>query len=172
MNVVRARLIGFSLATATGRACYVPVAHEVLGEQLKLTDAIDVLGPLLTDPSVLKIFQNAKFDMMILSRAGFPMASPVDDTMLISYAQEAGMHGHELEELSQLHLGHTPITIDAVTGTGRNRLPFAQVQIDRATVLRAEHADIGHRSRHLLVGRRARIDVLANDVRPAGRRAR
>jgi len=145
LDAMRARLVGFSLATATGRACYVPVGHEVLGEQIKLDDAIAVLGPLLTDPSVLKIFQNAKFDMMILSRAGFPMPSPVDDSMLISYAQEAGMHGHGLDELSQLHLGHTPISYDEVTGTGRNRVPFAQVQIDRATAYAAEDADVALR---------------------------
>jgi DNA polymerase-1 len=145
LDAMRARLIGFSLATETGRACYVPVAHEVLGEQLKLADAIDILGPLLTDSSVLKIFQNAKFDMMILSRAGFPMPAPVEDTMLISYAQEAGMHGHGLDELSQLHLGHTPISYDDVTGTGRNRVPFSQVQIDRATAYAAEDADVALR---------------------------
>jgi DNA polymerase I len=145
LDAMRARLVGFSLATKAGRACYVPLGHEVLGEQLKLAAAIEILGPLLTDPSVLKIFQNAKFDMTILSRAGFPMPSPVDDTMLISYAQEAGMHGHGLDELSQLHLGHTPISYDEVTGTGRNRVPFTQVQIDRATAYAAEDADVALR---------------------------
>ena len=142
LDQMRARLIGLSLATAAGRACYVPIGHEVLGEQIRLDAVISVLGPLLADPSVLKIFQNAKFDMMILSRAGFPMATPVDDTMLISYSQEAGMHGHGLDELSQLHLGHTPISYDEATGTGRNRVPFAQVQIDRATAYAAEDADV------------------------------
>ena len=83
--------------------------------------------------------------MMVLSRAGFPMPAPVDDTMLISYAQEAGLHGHGLDELSQLHLGHTPISFDEVTGTGRNRVPFAQVQIDRATAHAAEDADMALR---------------------------
>jgi DNA polymerase I len=145
LDAMRARLIGFSLATATGRACYVPLRHEVLGEQIPLDAAIETFGPLLTDPSVLKIFQNAKFDMLILARAGFPMASPVDDSMLISYAQEAGMHGHGLDELSQLHLGHTPITYDEVTGTGRNRVPFSQVLIERATAYAAEDADVALR---------------------------
>ncbi len=145
LDPMRARLVGFSLAIAPGRACYVPLAHEVLGEQLKLDAAIEVLGPLLTDLSVLKIFQNAKFDMMVLSRSGFPMPAPIDDTMLISYAQEAGLHGHELDELSQLHLGHTPISFDEVTGTGRSRVPFTQVQIDRATAHGAEAADLALR---------------------------
>ncbi len=145
LDAMRARLIGLSLATAAGRACYVPLAHEVLGEQMKLAEAIEILAPMLTDPSVLKIFQNAKFDMMVLSRAGFPMPAPVDDTMLISYAQEAGLHGHGLDELSQLHLGHTPISYDEVTGTGRNRVPFQQVAIDRATAYAAEDADVALR---------------------------
>lgn len=145
LDAMRARLIGVSLATATGRACYVPLGHEVLGEQMKVAEAIEILGPMLTDPSVLKIFQNAKFDMMVLSRAGFPMPTPIDDTMLISYAQEAGLHGHGLDELSQLHLGHTPISYDEVTGTGRNRVPFQQVPIERATAYAAEDADVALR---------------------------
>jgi DNA polymerase-1 len=145
LDAMRARLVGFSMATAAGRACYVPLGHEVLGDQIRLDEAIEILGPLLTDPSVLKIFQDAKSDMIMLSRAGFPMPAPVDDTMLISYAQEAGMHGHGLDELSQLHLGHTPISHDEVTGTGRNRVPFAQVHIDRATAYAAEDADVALR---------------------------
>ncbi|PPQ35606.1 DNA polymerase I [Rhodopila globiformis] len=142
LDAMRARLVGLSLATAPGKACYVPVGHEVLGAQLPLADAIAVLGPMLTDASVLKVFQNGKFDMIILSRAGFPMPAPMDDTMLISYAQEAGLHGHGMDELSQLHLGHTPISYDSVTGTGRNRIPFSQVPIERATEYAAEDADV------------------------------
>jgi DNA polymerase-1 len=145
LDAMRARLVGLSIATAPGRACYVPVGHEVLGEQIRLDDAIAILGPILTDPSVLKVFQNAKFDMMVLNRAGFPMPDPVDDSMLISYAQEAGLHGHGLDELSQLHLGHTPISYDEVTGTGRSRISFAQVPIDRATAYAAEDADVALR---------------------------
>ena len=145
LDAMRARLIGFSLSTAAGQACYVPIAHEILAEQLPLSVAIEVLGPLLTDPSVVKIYQNAKFDLMIMGRAGFPPAGPIDDSMLISYVQEAGMHGHGLDELSQLHFGHTPISFDEVTGTGRNRLPFAQVPIERATAYAAEDADVTFR---------------------------
>ena len=142
LDAMRAKLIGLSLATARGRACYVPLGHEVLGEQLKPAVAIAVLGPLLSDPSVLKILQNAKFDMMVLTQAGFPMPGPVDDTMLMSFVQEAGLHGHGMDELSALHLGHTPISYDTVTGTGRNRIPFSQVQFDNATAYAAEDADV------------------------------
>ncbi len=142
LDATRAHLIGLSMATADGRACYVPLGHEVLGEQLRPAVAIEVLGPLFADSSVLKILQNAKFDMMVLTRAGFPVPWPIDDTMLMSYAQEAGLHGHGMDELSGLHLGHTPISYDSVTGTGRSRIPFAQVAFDRATAYAAEDADV------------------------------
>jgi DNA polymerase-1 len=146
LDAMRARIVGFSLATAPGRACYVPLRHEgVAGgtvDQLAPAAAIAVLAPLLADPAVLKVFQNAKFDLLILARAGAPLAAPFDDTMLISYAQEAGAHGHGMDELSVLHLGHTPIAFDAVTGTGKGRLSFAQVPLDRATAYAAEDADV------------------------------
>jgi DNA polymerase-1 len=130
---------------APGRAAYIPLRHEGLAEQVPLPAAIAALRPVLTDPNTLKIYQNAKFDMLVMERAGFPPAMPFDDAMLISYAQEAGMHGHGLDELSQLHLGHTPISYDEVTGTGRNRIPFQLVPIDRATAYAAEDADVALR---------------------------
>ena len=83
--------------------------------------------------------------MLVMERAGFPPSAPFDDAMLISYAQEAGMHGHGLDELAQLHLGHTPIGYDEVTGSGRNRIPFSQVPIERATAYAAEDADVALR---------------------------
>jgi DNA polymerase I len=141
----RASLLGIALAAAPGRAVYVPLRHESLPEQVPLAAAIGALGPVLTDRNVLKIYQNAKFDMLVMERAGFPPSAPHDDAMLISYAQEAGMHGHGLDELAQLHLGYTPVSHDEVTGTGRNRLPFQQVPIERATAYAAEDADVALR---------------------------
>jgi DNA polymerase I len=142
LDAMRAGLVGLSLATAEGHACYVPLRHEILAEQISLADAIEVLGPLFSDISVLKVLQNAKFDMMVLGRAGFPPIAPIDDTMLISFAQYAGANGHGMDELSRLHLGHTPIPYDEVTGTGRARISFAQVPIDKATAYAAEDADV------------------------------
>ncbi len=142
LDAMRARLIGLSLATAPGRAAYVPLGHAGLEAQVSVAEAVALLAPLLTDPCVLKIYQNAKFDRMVMARAGFPDSVPFDDTMLISYAQEAGMHGHGMDELSQLHLGHRPIPYDEVTGTGRGRIAFADVPIDRATAYAAEDADV------------------------------
>jgi DNA polymerase-1 len=142
LDAMRANLVGISLATAPGRACYVPLRHEAAGEQIAPEAAAAALGPLLADPCVLKIFQNAKFDLLMLARAGCPLATPLDDTMVISFAMEAGLHGHGMDELSALHLGHTPISYDSVTGTGRARIPFTQVPLDRATAYAAEDADI------------------------------
>ncbi|MBN9560927.1 MAG: DNA polymerase I [Alphaproteobacteria bacterium] len=141
----RGRLIGLALATAPGRACYVPLLHEGLAEQIALADAIEALSPLLTDPAVLKVIENAKLDMMVLSRAGFPLATPIDDPELISYALEAGLHGHALADLAPLHLGHTQLALDEVTGTGRNRLRFEQVPIERAAAHVGQAADIALR---------------------------
>ncbi len=150
LDAMRANLVGVSLATRPGRACYVPLRHDLLDPQIPVTEAMAALAPLLTDPAVLKIFHNAKFDVAMLSGAGAPIAAPCDDTMLISYAADTGRHGHGLDELSQLHLGYRPIPYDSVTGTGRNRISFAQVPLDRATAYAAEDADVALRLWHAL----------------------
>ena len=154
---MRAQLVGCSLATAAGRACYVPLRHQPPVQELALDptppgqamlpqvppdEAIAELAPLLSDPAVLKVFHNAKFDLLVLARAGAPLADPIDDSMVISFAQDAGAHGHGMDELSGLHLGHTPISYDQVTGTGKGRVPFGQVPLDRATAYAAEDADV------------------------------
>ncbi len=145
LHPISARLIGISLATAPGRACYIPLAHELeLGSppQLSPAQALPILAPLLADPCVLKIFQNAKFDLRVFASAGVSEITPIDDTMLISYVEEAGLHGHGMDELSALHLGHKPISYDEVTGTGKKRIAFAAVALDRATAYAAEDADV------------------------------
>ena len=157
LDPLAANIVGFSIATAPGKACYVPLKHEgtleaPTGEQLAVDAALKLLAPLLQDDAVLKIFHNAKFDLLILDHAGIPLSSitAVDDTMLISYSQSAGLHGQGMDELSALHLNHTPITYDSVTGTGRNRLLFAQVAVATATKYAAEDADVTLRLWHVL----------------------
>lgn len=142
-----ADLVGISLACAPGKACYIPLRHEgtleaPAGPQLEVAEALAILAPLLADDSVLKVFQNAKYDLTVLHRAGVDVIAPVDDTMLMSYVQSAGAHGQGMDELSELYLGHTPIPYDDVTGKGRARLPFAQVPVARATAYAAEDADV------------------------------
>ncbi|WP_158742427.1 DNA polymerase I [Acidisphaera sp. L21] len=152
-------LVGLGLATAPGRACYLPLAHEGDLErpvrQLNLNEARIALDPVLADPALLKVFHDAKAGLLALSRAGFGPVLAVDDDMLLSYAQDAGAHAHTLEDLSRLHLGHTVTGLDAVTGTGRTRLALSAVATDRAASHVAEAADCALRLRHALRARLA-----------------
>ncbi|MBV9756417.1 MAG: DNA polymerase I, partial [Alphaproteobacteria bacterium] len=147
---LRANLVGLALATAPGRACYVPVQHTVLEAQLAAAQVLGALAPLFGDPAVLKVFHDAKAAMLALARAGGGAIGPVDDTMLISYAQEAGAHGHDLPELSSIHLHYQPVAIEQVTGSGRARVAFADAPLERATTHAAEAADITLRLWHAL----------------------
>jgi DNA polymerase-1 len=153
LDARRAKMVGFSLAIAPGRACYVPIRHGDTGDmlsgpapaQIAPEHACALLRPLLEDATVLKVFQNAKYDLEVLARAengGFATIAPIDDTMMLSYAMEAGKHGHGMDELSVLHFNHAPIKFDEVTGTGKARIPFGLVPLDRATAYAAEDADV------------------------------
>jgi DNA polymerase-1 len=168
LDAMRARLVGFSMAVAPGRACYVPLRHsgDLAGgtpAQIPHDDAMAALRPLLADTAVLKILHNAKYDMQVLARPanGGLSVAPIDDTMLVSFCLDGGRHGHGMDELAGLHLGHTPITYDSVTGTGRTRISFAQVPLDRATAYAAEDADVTLRLWHALRGRLRTAKVLA-----------
>ncbi len=148
---MQAEIVGIALATAPGRACYIPLQH-ITGDsgalfsvpaagQLKLQDALAQLAPLLADPGVLKIGHTMKYAMLVLARANIPLA-PVTDTMLLSYTLEAGLHGNALSELVERHLQHTCLTLDEVTGTGKQRLNFDHVSIAHAQAYAAEEADM------------------------------
>ncbi|MCB8881784.1 DNA polymerase I [Acidisoma cellulosilytica] len=152
VDAIHAALVGIALAIAPGRAVYLPFGQDLLaGPGLAADETIAALRPLLADPGVLKIFHNAKFDLAVLERAGIPAGTaPLDDTMLISYAQDAGRHGHSVAELSELHLGHTPIGFEGATGTGRARLNFGAVPLEQATAYAAEDADLTLRLWHAL----------------------
>ncbi|MBI1404868.1 MAG: DNA polymerase I [Caulobacter sp.] len=164
-----AGLCGVSLAVAPGQACYIPVGHcEKDGlaldapsdlEQIPLQAMIDRLKPLLEDPAVLKVAQNAKYDIGVLSRYGIDVA-PIDDTMLISYVLEAGLHGHGMDELSQLWLNHKPIPFKQVAGSGKAEISFKHVALNDATGYAAEDADVTLRLHSLLKPRLAREGLL------------
>ncbi len=161
LDAMRAELVGVSLSVVAGSACYIPLGHigpdgdgvlSLGGErpqQLPLREALARLKPLLEDPGVLKIGQNLKYDMLILKRHGVAL-SPIDDTMLMSYALDAGRHGHGMDELSQLHLGHRPIAFKEVTGSGKTQITFDRVPLDKATEYAAEDADVTGRLFHIL----------------------
>jgi len=170
LSSANAGLVGVSLALSPGEACYIPVGHvaaeglqlEAPGdlEQLPLVDVIERLKPLFENPAVLKVAQNAKYDMGVLSRYGIDVA-PIDDTMLISYVLEAGLHGHGMDELSQLWLNHTPIPFKQVVGSGKGEKSFKYVALDAATAYAAEDADVTLRLYKLLRPRLSREGLLS-----------
>ncbi|MBF9036072.1 DNA polymerase I [Rhodobacterales bacterium HKCCE2091] len=152
LNEMQADLVGVCLSTAPGQGAYVPVGHvagnadlfgggERVEGQLPLEDVLAELKPMLADPSVLKVFQNAKYDLKVLARYGVEV-TPIDDTMLMSYALHSGLHGHGMDTLSERYLSHQPIPIKSLIGSGKSQITFAQVPIDDATPYAAEDADI------------------------------
>ena len=151
LDAMQADLIGISLAVAPGRACYIPLQHRggdgglfdegLLEGQIPLAQAVAALKPLFADQGVLKIGQNLKYDLLILERHGLTV-SPIEDTMLISYALDAGNNTHGMDKLSELHLGHETIPYSQVAGTGKSQVTFDKVPLDRATDYAAEDADV------------------------------
>lgn len=151
LTPAREKLVGISLATRPGRACYIPVGHFQGGDLLSSPSAaqpqqppaneiMDVLRPIFADPAILKIGHNLKFDAQMFIPYGVDI-SPYDDTMLLSYVIDGTGHGNGLDELAQLVCGHTMISYDSVTGTGKNRISFAEVPLDKARDYAAEDAD-------------------------------
>ncbi|WP_417484739.1 DNA polymerase I [Maricaulis salignorans] len=148
-----AGLVGISMATAPGKACYIPLAHidpAATGDmfdtgkapdQLPMDEALAALKPLFESPAVLKIGQNFKYDLGVLTRYGIDVA-PIDDTMLISYVMDAGLHGHGMDALAEMHLGHTCVPFKEVCGSGKNQISFDKVPLDKATEYAAEDADV------------------------------
>jgi DNA polymerase-1 len=150
LDAMQADLVGVSLAVAPGKACYIPLQHRggtdlfgggMLEGQIPLDQAVAVLKPMLADSGVLKIGQNLKYDLVLLKRYGIDVA-PVEDTMLISYALDAGNNNHGMDRLSELHLGHETITFAQVAGTGKAQVSFDRVALDKATDYAAEDADV------------------------------
>ncbi len=147
LDATQAELVGISLATAPNHACYIPLGHggtDMFAEkpqQIARDDAIAALKPLLEDPAVLKIGHNLKYDMVILGRAGIDVA-PFDDTILMSFALDAGQSGHGMDELAQKHLAHGCIAFKDVVGTGKSQRGFAEIDLKTATRYAVEDADV------------------------------
>lgn len=153
LNEMVAELAGICLSVEPGEACYIPVGHkkgasddlfggdEPQEGQLPLNDVLDALKPMLEDDSVLKIFQNAKYDCKVFANYGLRVA-PIDDTMLLSYALHAGEHNHGMDALAERYLGHQPISIKTLLGTGKSKITFDKVPIEDAVKYAAEDADV------------------------------
>ena len=151
-----ADLVGFSLATEPGLACYVPVGHQegandlfggggLAAGQMAIRDALQLLKPLLEDDGVLKIGQNLKFDMLVMLRHGIAI-HPIDDTMLLSYTLDGGRGTHGMDDLALRHLGHVCMSFDQALehapGAKKSEKTFAGVPIAKATEYAAEDADV------------------------------
>ena len=147
IDCIVARLVGISLATAPGRACYIPIAHigsDMFSEapsQLPAALVMERLKSLLEDPGVLKIGHNLKYDWVMFDKAGIALG-PYDDTMLMSFALDAGLGAHGMDELARLHFEHECIAFKAVCGTGQKQITFDKVPLPQATEYAAEDADI------------------------------
>ena len=161
LDAMQCELVGVSMAIAPGRACYIPLQHREAGSgdlfggadliagQIPLDQALARLKPLFEDDAVLKIAHNMKYDLLVLARYGVAV-TPLEDTMLISYALDAGRNNHGLDELAQKHLGHANIPFSEVAGSGRSFIGFARVALDRATEYSGEDSDVTLRLWRLL----------------------
>jgi DNA polymerase-1 len=140
---MQARIVGLSFATAAGRAAYLPLAHRYAGvpEQIALERALAVLKPWIESASRAKAGHNVKFGQHVLANHGIALRGVAHDVLLESYVIESSAR-HDVESLAQRHLGEKPLSIDEVTGTGAQRLPFEQVDVTRASEYSAEDADV------------------------------
>ncbi|MCB9986398.1 MAG: DNA polymerase I [Rhodospirillales bacterium] len=175
LTPAKAELVGISLSCEAGSGIYVPVGHRAPGGnlldgilagpgktimQMTPADALAILRPLLEDPAVLKVGHNIKYDLQMFAAHGVNVA-PIDDTMLISYVLDGSSHGHGMDELASLHLGHQTIHYEDVCGKGAKQISFAEVPIARATEYAAEDADITLRLHALLKPRLAREHMVS-----------
>ena len=164
LDNMRAKLCGISLSVEPGKACYIPTGHRASdgldfggGDDLQQLSEAAVIGALkgvLEHPGILKIGQNLKYDLTVLQRLGIDV-TPIDDTMLLSYALDSGINGHGMDELAEVHLGLKPIKFKDVAGSGKSQVTFDLVPLDQATGYAAEDADITLRLWHVLKPRLA-----------------
>ena len=175
----RCELVGISIASEVGKAAYIPLGHksedaDLLGggeeiRQIPMLEAISALKSVLENPSILKIAQNAKYDWQVLKAHDIDV-SPIDDTMMLSYCLEAGLHGHGMDELSMLYFQHKPIAYKDVAGIGKSQVTFDYVSLEKALDYAAEDADITlrlwHELKPKLVQAQGIISVYENLDRP------
>ncbi len=139
----QADLVGISLCSKIGKACYIPIGHNSSG-CIDKTKVIKKIKKLLEDPSVKKIGQNIKFDFIVFYKNGITLTS-MEDTMLMSYVLDAGKNRHNMDTLSEIHLGHKTISFKDLVGTGKKAINFSEVELDKAKDYAAEDADITFR---------------------------
>ncbi len=138
-----AKLVGISISNRIGNACYIPLNH-VSGNNLNEKKVLSVLKNYLEDESIKKVGQNIKFDFIVFYHRGIILNS-MEDTMLMSYTLDAGKNRHNMDTLSEIHLGHKTIKFKDLVGTGKKQINFSEVDISEAKDYAAEDADITFR---------------------------
>ena len=151
LNPLEADLVGISFSYDPNEAYYIPIGHKNI-KGLNKELVLKKIKPLLEDPSIKKVGQNIKYDLIILEKNGVNI-DPVEDTMLLSYVLDAGNNRHNMDTLSELHLGHKPISYKDVVGSGKKQLNFSDVSLEEATKYAAEDADVTLRLYNLLLER-------------------
>jgi DNA polymerase-1 len=159
LDAHQADLIGISLSTKIGKACYIPIGHKFKG-CLEKEVVIKKLKPLLEDMSIKKIGQNIKFDFIVLFKQGINMNS-MEDTMLMSYVLDAGKNRHNMDTLSEIHLKHKTISFKEIVGTGKKEINFSDVELDKAMEYAAEDADITYRL-YKIFSKNLKLEKLTN----------
>ena len=139
----QANLVGISLSTKIGKACYIPIGHKS-SKCLNKFEVLKKIKPVLEDSSIKKIGQNIKFDFIIFYKNGINLNS-MEDTMLMSYVLDAGKNRHNMDVLSEIHLDHKTIKFKDLVGTGKKEINFSEVNVDKAKDYAAEDADITYR---------------------------
>jgi len=140
LNPLEADLVGVSFSYAPNKACYIPLAHKNI-RGLKKETVLKKIKSILENPSIKKVGQNIKFDLIILKQNNIEI-NPIEDTMLISYTLDAGTNRHNLDTLSEIHINHKTISNKELVGTGKNKLNFSDIALDKATEYAAEDADV------------------------------
>ena len=146
LDVIDANLAGVAICLDIKRSYYIPLAHkdehgELFKDQANFKDALKLLNNILSDSSLLKIGHNIKYDIAVLKRYKIEVAS-FEDTMLMSYINDAGNHRHGMDELAKVHFNRDTIKFKDVVGSGKSQITFDYVEIEKATEYAAEDAEI------------------------------
>ena len=146
LDPMRARIVGVAMAVREGAGVYIPLGHTgpEAPAQPDAAAVLERLAPILTDPGIRKVGQNIKYDMVVLRNAGLKVEGVAFDTMIAAYLLNPGRSGRSLDDLAMAYLDYRTVTYDEVTGTGRKRIPFAEVPVDRAAAYAAEDAEVAY----------------------------
>jgi len=141
---MRAEIVGIAFSVEPGHAAYVPLAHDYPGvpAQLSRDAVIAALKPLLEDAQKYKLGQHIKYEMNVLSTYGIAVAGARYDSMLESYVWNSSGSRHDMDTLAKKYLGFDTLRYEDVAGKGAKQIPFAQIEVQRATDYAAEDADV------------------------------